>query len=124
MTEPTKLRKIQGITQAKQTVLNDNLNINKSWKKYNMYSSKYCIQSVSNSDELRYMDSIKKYKDMYTRIMNKELEPPNNAVQKMCKACLQGIMKYQTTVQTRSADEGSTVFFKCTNPNCGKRTKL
>jgi DNA-directed RNA polymerase subunit M/transcription elongation factor TFIIS len=40
-----------------------------------------------------------------------------------CKYCQKHSLEF-TTKQTRSADEGSTVFFMCTNFKCGKRWKM
>lgn len=40
-----------------------------------------------------------------------------------CRFCGEGNVEY-TTKQTRSADEGSTVFLLCSNPKCKKRWKM
>ena len=40
-----------------------------------------------------------------------------------CRFCGKGNVEY-TTKQTRSADEGSTVFLTCSNLNCKKRWKM
>lgn len=40
-----------------------------------------------------------------------------------CRFCGEGNVEY-TTKQTRSADEGSTVFLMCSNPKCKKRWKM
>jgi DNA-directed RNA polymerase subunit M/transcription elongation factor TFIIS len=40
-----------------------------------------------------------------------------------CRFCGKGNVEY-TTKQTRSADEGSTIFLMCTNSNCKKRWKM
>jgi DNA-directed RNA polymerase subunit M/transcription elongation factor TFIIS len=41
----------------------------------------------------------------------------------ICRFCGQQSIEF-TTKQTRSADEGSTVFFMCTNSKCKKRWKM
>lgn len=41
----------------------------------------------------------------------------------VCRFCGQQSIEF-TTKQTRSADEGSTVFVMCTNPKCKKRWKM
>jgi len=40
-----------------------------------------------------------------------------------CRFCGKGNVEF-TTKQTRSADEGSTVFLNCSNPKCKKRWKM
>jgi DNA-directed RNA polymerase subunit M/transcription elongation factor TFIIS len=58
----------------------------------------------------------------YHNIIKHELEPTNTNHNPKCSKCRIGVMNYLGTKQTRSADEGSTVFLKCSHCNRQVRT--
>lgn len=85
------------------------------------YGKKQICSDCGKINEIKYEDEElifeKKY-DLRSKLVAKNVEAPT--IKHKCMKCGSGEMQY-TVLQTRSADEGQTVFYYC---KCGYRIKL